>query len=130
MFIRNKTRAEKRDRKGLISYFLLERGDAGQDELAVTWVYIAPGKKQPLHSHAEQQVYVVIEGHGVVHVDEDSQSVKSGDLIYIPSNAVHGMENTGDTPLSYISAASPAFDLRQVYDRGPLSADSYEESDS
>lgn len=127
MFVRSKAEAERRDRPGVVSYFLLERGDAGQDALAVTWVYVAPGSKQPMHQHPEQQAYIIIEGRGVMQVGEKEQPVRAGELVYIPSNVPHGLKNTGDQPLAYISAASPAFDLRYVYDEGHLTPDAYEE---
>ncbi len=112
--------ARKRQRAGLTSHILLQRGDTPTNNLAITWVVIEPGHKQEPHSHAPEQVYIVISGHGQMQVGEDFTSVKTGDLIYIPSNATHGIENIGSEKLVYLSASVPAFDLEALYDQGQL----------
>ncbi len=83
MFVRSKTSADKRERKGMTSYFMLGRGDAGQSDLAITWVDVEAGGRQLLHSHPEVQVYVIIAGQGKMHVGGEEQEVQAGDLIYI-----------------------------------------------
>lgn len=126
MFVRSQDQADKRDRNGLTSYFMFGRGDADTDALAITWVTVEPGKRQRLHNHPEVQVYIIIVGEGTMQVSDESQIVRAGDLIYIPSNAMHGITNTGDEMLQYISAANPAFDLEEAYDRGQLTPEAYE----
>lgn len=127
MFVRNKESADKRMRgAGLLSHFLLGAGDVEGDPLGVTWVDIAPGAKQRLHSHPQPQVYVIIQGSGLMHMAGESAQVRTGDLIFIPSNAMHGIDNNGDLPLSYVSAATPAFDPTEAYDRGQLTPAAYE----
>jgi len=127
MFVQRKQAAEKRKRSGLTSYFMFGRGDAGEDALAVTWVDVLPHSKQRLHNHPEVQVYVIIAGQGLMHVAGESQQVQAGDLVYIPSNAMHGIDNTGAATLSYVSAANPAFDLPFAYDKGQLTPAAYQE---
>jgi mannose-6-phosphate isomerase-like protein (cupin superfamily) len=72
------------------------------------------------------QVYVIVQGSGIMHVGGEIQPVQAGDLIYIPSNAEHGIENNTAEPLSYVSAATPAMNLRAAYDRGALTPDAYD----
>ena len=126
MFVRSKADAEKRERSGLVSHFMLGRGDVDSDALAVTWVDVEPGAKQRLHNHPEVQVYIIVAGAGRMQVSDELREVKAGYLIFIPSSAFHGIENTGDTLLSYISAAHPAFEsLQFAYDKGQLTPDAY-----
>ena len=125
MFIRSKNLADKRERSGLTSYFMLGRGDVEGDALAVTWVDVQPGRKQRLHNHPEVQIYVVIAGTGQMHIDESTRTIAAGDCIFIPSNAMHGIDNIGDSILSYISAATPAFNLVDAYDKGQLVSEAY-----
>jgi mannose-6-phosphate isomerase-like protein (cupin superfamily) len=127
MFIRSKFTADKRERSGLTSHFMLGRGDVEGDSLAVTWVDVQPGRQQRLHNHPEVQIYVIIAGSGQMHVDQESRTVSAGDCIFIPSNAMHGIDNTGDSVLSYISAATPAFNLVDAYDSGQLVPEAYNE---
>ncbi len=120
MFKRNIAEAPQREREGLISHILLQQGDVPQVGLSVTWVEVAPGSRQRPHSHAPEQVYVIVQGRGRMHVGEEVQEVGVGDLVYIPPNMLHGIENTSDGQLVYFSAATPAFDLQALYDTGTL----------
>jgi mannose-6-phosphate isomerase-like protein (cupin superfamily) len=125
MFVQSKGQAEKRERNGLVSHFLLDRRGVPDTPLAVTWVDVAPGGHQVIHHHPETQVYVIIRGGGIMHVDGTERPVAAGDLVYIPSDALHGIQNNGDDVLSYVSAATPAFDLVAAYDGGQLTPDAF-----
>jgi mannose-6-phosphate isomerase-like protein (cupin superfamily) len=126
LYIQRKNDAPKRERDGLTSYILLQKGDVSGDPFAVTWVDVAPGKAQAVHHHPEVQLYVIIAGNGVMRVGKAEEFVSVGDCVLIPSNEPHGIENTGVTTLTYISAATPAFDLAALYDDGQLNADAYQ----
>jgi mannose-6-phosphate isomerase-like protein (cupin superfamily) len=116
-----KTRGEVTQRRydGLRSHIFLQQGDLPQTNLAITWVDVAPGSRQMLHRHVPEQVYVIIQGTGRMHVGEEEEEVVTGDFIYIPPNVVHAIENRSSEMLSYISAATPAFDIATYYDRPP-----------
>ena len=45
---------------------------------------------------------------------------KAGDLVYVPSNAEHAVENVGTERLIYVSVAVPALDIEAMYDTGQL----------
>ena len=125
MFTISQTKAQKRERNGLTSYFLLDRRSEVDTDLAVTWVTVVPGSRQIPHHHDPEQVYVIIQGKGEMQVGTETRLVSAGDLVYIPANVAHGIVNTGDEMLAYISAATPPFDLTEAYDRGQLQAESY-----
>jgi mannose-6-phosphate isomerase-like protein (cupin superfamily) len=72
-----------------------------------------------LHRHEPEQVYVIVEGTGRMRVGEEEEEVVTGDLIYIPPNLVHAIENRSEDVLSYLSAATPAFDIAAYYDQPP-----------
>jgi mannose-6-phosphate isomerase-like protein (cupin superfamily) len=112
--------ASKRIRPGLVSYILLQHGDTPTNNMAVTWVEIEPGQKQNLHSHAPEQAYIIVSGRGRMQLDADFSEVQAGELVFIPSNVKHGIENTGSEKLIYVSASVPAFDLEALYDSGQL----------
>jgi quercetin dioxygenase-like cupin family protein len=102
---------------GLVSR-LLHSGDVPGTALTVTWVEVEPGSSQVLHSHDPEQVYVVLAGEGRVTVGDDRERVVAGDLVHIPSNTEHGVENTGEETLEYVSAATPTVpteDLEEFY---------------
>lgn len=120
----NLSEAPKRIRNGLVSYILLQHGDTQSNNLAITWVEIQPGHKQQPHSHTPEQAYIIILGRGRMIVGTEFFDVQPGDLIFIPSDVLHSIENTGSEMLVYVSASAPAFDLEALYDSGPLMTDS------
>jgi len=98
MLVRNKDEVVTKTTEGLVSHALLQEGDVPSDELVVTWVEVDPGARQMRHHHDPEQVYVIVQGAGMMHVSDEVESVARGDLIHIPSNEEHYVENTGDEP--------------------------------
>ncbi len=119
VFRRNKSEALRRERDGLVSHILWHAGDLPETRLTVTWVDVAPGSGQRPHSHAPEQVYVIVRGRGRMKVGDEERLVVEGDLIYIPPDTKHGIENLADEVLTYLSAASPTVDWEAFYDTGP-----------
>ena len=122
MFKRNRSEAPWRERDGLVSRILLQEGDPPETRMTVTWVDVEPGSAQRPHSHAPEQVYVILRGEGKMMVGGEERLVGEGDLIHIPPDTAHGIENTSDGVLTYVSAATPGVDWEAFYDSGPLRA--------
>lgn len=118
MYKRNKDRAVIRECNGLKCHILLHENDVRGDRLAVTWCDLEPGVRQQPHRHVPEQVYVIVQGSGVVSIGEKESQVQRGDLVYIPSNMLHSIVNTGDSVLTYVSAATPGFDVKAFVDQG------------
>ena len=119
MFKRSRSEAPRRERDGLVSRALLRGRDLPETRMTVTWVEVAPGSGQSPHSHAPEQVYVVVRGRGKMKVGDEERMVVEGDLIHIPSHTLHGIENLSDDVLTYVSAATPAVDWEAFYETGP-----------
>ncbi|MDQ4064160.1 MAG: cupin domain-containing protein, partial [Actinomycetota bacterium] len=92
MYTRSKKESPRRERSGLVSHILLQQGDLPEVGLTVTWVDVVPGSRQRPHEHPSEQVYVITAGSGRMLVGEEERPVGSGDLIYVPPGAVHGIE--------------------------------------
>jgi mannose-6-phosphate isomerase-like protein (cupin superfamily) len=120
MIVHNKERCPRRERSGLVSRILLQQGDLPDLRLTATWVDVAPGSRQRLHNHPSEQVYVITAGRGTMAVGDERQEVAGGDLVYVPPNIIHGIENSSKEVLTYISAATPAMDAEAAYDTGQL----------
>ena len=120
MFKRGRSEAARRERDGLVSHVLLNVGDLPETRLTVTWVDVDPGSGERLHSHGPEQVYVVVSGREKMKVGDEERWVVEGDLIYIPPDTLHGIENLSDEVLTYVSAATPTVDWEAFYDTGPL----------
>lgn len=59
---------------------------------------------QFLHSHEQEQCYYILEGKGLMIIDEEFCEVNKNDAVYIPSDAPHGIKNIGDEMLVYLTA--------------------------
>jgi mannose-6-phosphate isomerase-like protein (cupin superfamily) len=121
VYVTDLSSAPKRELDGLVSHILLEEGDAPGGEMSITWVDVEPGSQQPPHSHHPQQVYVITRGSGRMKVGDEERDVSVGHMVFIPQNTEHGITNTGDETLTYVSAATPAFPVTEMYDAGQIS---------
>lgn len=120
MFKKSLSESQKRIRPGLVSHILLQSGDTSSDNLAIAWVEVEPGARQQPHHHAPEQAYVIVGGHGRIKIGPDVAEVQAGDLLYIPPNVEHAVENAGPEKLIYVSVTVPALDIGAMYDSGQL----------
>jgi mannose-6-phosphate isomerase-like protein (cupin superfamily) len=120
MHIRRQNGSPRYQRIGITSYLLVSEKTCGAEKLATTIVEMEPGGFQHLHSHEPEQMYYILEGQGLMCVDGEEGPVQAGDCIFFPSFAEHGLKNTGEGVLRYLSAASPSFTLAQCEEWWPL----------
>lgn len=116
MNVLNRQSAPRYQRDGITSYLLASQRTGGAQNIAITLVEMEAEGFQRLHKHAPEQTYTILQGSGVMTVDGVHRHVEPGDCIFIPSWAEHGLENTGNTMLRYLSAASPSFSLQECID--------------
>ncbi len=64
------------------------------------------------HRHKTEQCYMILEGCGIMEIDDEKSTVSAGDTIFIPSNSLHSLYNESQTELKYLSAGSPAFGMK------------------
>jgi mannose-6-phosphate isomerase-like protein (cupin superfamily) len=115
-----------RRQEGATSYLLASPRTCQAKHLTTTLVQIEPGGDQPIHSHAPEQVYFVLEGSGMMTVGAETQEVGPGDCIFVPSATPHGIRNQGQQVLRYFSAAAPAFETSELLSLWPLGSESDE----
>ncbi|MBI5679541.1 MAG: cupin domain-containing protein [Methanobacterium sp.] len=53
------------------------------------------------------EIYYILEGNGTMHIDDDSEDVQPGQVIYIPANSNQYIENTGNKELKFLCIVSP-----------------------
>ena len=88
---------------------LLHPGKAGTGiaySLAVAWVDPG-GRTHPHRLRGHREVYLVLEGEGMMHVGEEAAPVAEGDAVVIPAGAVQWIENTGAGPLKFAAIVDP-----------------------
>jgi mannose-6-phosphate isomerase-like protein (cupin superfamily) len=66
-------------------------------------VTLKPGQEpHPPHQHAEEEYLVIVEGTGQWHLDGKDFAAAKGDTIYTEPWVIHGIRNTGTTPLTFV----------------------------
>ena len=71
---------------------------------------LAPGKRScPYHlHHAQEEMFVILEGHGTLRVAGEMVPVRAGDVVFIPPGPEypHQFINTSDAPMRYLSIST------------------------
>jgi mannose-6-phosphate isomerase-like protein (cupin superfamily) len=68
-----------------------------------------PGRKMRIHKHLNNDELIFIhQGEGTLTLDEEFIKVKSGDVVFVPRNTWHGLDNTGKENLVMAFQYSPA----------------------
>jgi len=87
----------------------LATGTAAQ-KLGASFDILAPGKRScPYHlHHAQEEMFVILDGEGTLRVAGEMLPVRSGDVIFIPPGPEypHQIINTSDAPLKYLSVST------------------------
>jgi len=71
---------------------------------------VLPKRKISLrHSLKTTEVYYILEGEGIMHIDNEEAKVQAGDCVYIPSNTIQYLENTGPVDIKFLCIVDPAW---------------------
>ena len=99
--------------------FTLDKGTTTHDSFGDTTVYfegkteslksmtagsleLKPGAEpHPPHQHPEEEFLLIAEGNGEILVHGNTVQVGPGSLMYSESNRLHGIKNTGSTPMRF-----------------------------
>jgi mannose-6-phosphate isomerase-like protein (cupin superfamily) len=109
MQITDRHTAIRYERDDITSYLLVSEYSVGAKHITTSMVEMRSGGKQHVHSHETEQCYFILEGQGLMTVGDETREITAGMSIFIPSNAPHGLVNTGQGELRYLSAGSPPF---------------------
>jgi mannose-6-phosphate isomerase-like protein (cupin superfamily) len=67
---------------------------------------LAPGKQIETHVDPMEEIYFVLTGSGLMHVDDDGRQVGAGDATWIPAGSSHHLLNNGEEDLVILVVAS------------------------
>ena len=70
---------------------------------------VGPGQKTKPHKLQSTEVYYIIAGHGLMHIDEKSLEVGPDCAVYIRPHSMQYIENTGDSVLKFLCIVDPAW---------------------
>ena len=87
----------------------LARGTAAR-KLGASIDTVAPGMRScPYHfHHAQEEMFVILAGHGTLRVAGEMLPLRAGDIAFIPPGPdyPHQIINTSDAPLRYLSIST------------------------
>lgn len=79
-------------------------------QLGASFDIVPPGKRScPYHlHHAQEELFVILEGTGTLRVAGEDVPVRAGDVIFIPAGPEHPHQlvNTSGAPLKYLSVST------------------------
>ena len=70
---------------------------------------VGPGDTSTPHKLKTSEVYYILEGKGIMWVNDESAAVYPGQVVYIPPCAVQHISNVGETDLKFLCIVDPAW---------------------
>ena len=70
---------------------------------------VLPARTTKPHRLKTSEVYYIVAGHGLMHIDKESFEVGPGCTVYIPPNATQYIENTSGSDLIFLCIVDPAW---------------------
>ncbi len=66
---------------------------------------LKPGQEpHPPHTHVDEEFLYLVDGSGEWYLNGKTIAAKAGDVLYTAPNDLHGIKNTGTTPLRFFVA--------------------------
>jgi mannose-6-phosphate isomerase-like protein (cupin superfamily) len=89
---------------------LIDRTTSPINQCSLAEEILPPGASvTPHHHEVIEEIYYVIEGEGVMRIDDEEREVGAGDAVYIPRFSRHTLTNTGNGPMKILLICGPAF---------------------
>ena len=70
---------------------------------------LPPGGVSLRHRLTSSEVYHVLEGEGIMHIDGEARAVRGGQTVYIPPGSIQHIENRGSGELRFLCIVDPAW---------------------
>ncbi len=70
---------------------------------------LEPGKKSKLHKMSSSEIYYILEGSGILYVNDEIHHLEKDDSVYVPPNARQLVENSADVNLKFLCIVEPAW---------------------
>jgi len=78
--------------------WLITADSVGAEQTVVGRTVLQPGSKHDIHRHPNAEEWeFIISGSAIKHVGDESLTLTAGDVVFVPKNVYHGLENASDT---------------------------------
>lgn len=98
----NSLEMKKSERGGRRDFFNRPTSTCQKFEMHVTTLNEGLPSHAP-HTHAEEEVILMIKGEGTMEIAGKSYNASQGDFIFVASNELHGIKNTGKGQCEYFA---------------------------
>lgn len=79
------------------SKMLLDDSVAGRESINVNEGTLKGGCKTGGSTHDENEIYYVVKGEAVIHLDEETADIRPGSLVFIPAGVFHSLDNKSES---------------------------------
>jgi len=76
---------------------------------SLAYVNLSCGKSTLSHTMKSSEVYYILEGKGVLHINDESENVKVGDAIFVLPGSKQHIQNIGSEDLKFLCIVDPAW---------------------
>ncbi len=95
---------------------LLDAAEGGAANQSLAEAELQPGQATERHYHAAtEELYVLLDGSGVMEVDGEQGEVVAGEAILIPPGAWHEIRAGADAPLRFLCCCAPQYSHDDTY---------------
>jgi quercetin dioxygenase-like cupin family protein len=96
---------------GALSKALVGPGNSGSSRIDFRISRYAPNAYVAEHLHkVQEQIYYVLEGEGILTLNEAEHLMRPHDYVYVPPGVRHSFTNTGLSGLVFLVVTTPADD--------------------
>lgn len=96
---------------GALSKALVDPGNSGSRRIDFRISRYAPAAYVEEHVHrVQEQIYYVLDGEGLLTLDDASHLMRAHDYVYVPAGVRHSFTNTGLQGLVFLVITTPASD--------------------
>lgn len=96
---------------GALSKALVHPDTTGSRQLDYRISTYAPMAYVKKHQHkAQEQIYHVLEGEGLMEIGDEKRVVRTHDVIFLPPGVPHSIQNSGLGNLTFIVVTTPLRD--------------------
>jgi quercetin dioxygenase-like cupin family protein len=96
---------------GALSKMLVGPANSGSPRIDFRISRYAPNAYVAEHVHrVQEQIYYVLEGEGLLTLDQDTHLMRAHDYVFVPPGVRHSFTNTGLAGLVFLVVTTPADD--------------------
>ena len=70
---------------------------------------IKPGSNSKPHKMKTSEIYYILQGSGIMHIEEEQKTVKKNETIFVPPMSRQFIENNGENDLIVLCIVDPAW---------------------